>query len=375
MEDYEPTAPSLAYTDSDDYRRAYTDSDDDNGVDYIAPGDKPRVNIDSPERSASRKANDDQLHIAQIGDASEFDIEEDDDDFVRMADIGETAYSPGIEPTGLDTSAEQFGRYLEMSDEEDEGDKLAALSLVHVAKQAYHLGEYENAQPQFVRALEMYRASGDRSEIARTLKYLGKIAYRLGDFDGARQYLDESILLYRPLGDRPSLGAVLAYLGKSAYRQHRYDEANTLLNESLDINRDLGIDENVAHVLNELGKVAFRMGQYPEARAYLKESLDISTLLADKPTIACSLVNLAEADYEMGDYQEAQAMVEESREMFEQLGETEAVAECNTLWTHYARNARSLLKRVTRKVKSMSKLIQRPGAEDADAAFVPLTAK
>jgi predicted ATPase/class 3 adenylate cyclase len=151
-------------------------------------------------------------------------------------------------------------------------------------------------------ALELWRASGDRAEIANAL-YNYAFSFSVAadprtdpasaDPDGVGQRaLNEALALYRELGDRRGEANVLWGIGNSEYFGLGEDAGTGNFRQALEIFREVGDVTMEAWSLHMLGSGLFRIGRTEEARPYVRRALRHFYEASDAAGIAMLLDDL-----------------------------------------------------------------------------------
>lgn len=113
---------------------------------------------------------------------------------------------------------------------------------------AYWQSDRETARRQYDEALAIWRADGDRAEIANALfnrAYADMITVMRGEADAdmlgpGRAMMEESLAIYRDLGDRGGEGNLIWGLGSYYYFTANAAEAESWYRQSLELHRSAG---------------------------------------------------------------------------------------------------------------------------------------
>jgi tetratricopeptide (TPR) repeat protein len=149
---------------------------------------------------------------------------------------------------------------------------------------AYWQADPATAAAHYDRALTIWRAVGDRREIANALYNRGFVdtvdavtegAARTtpGQFDSARGQLEEALAIYRDLGDPVGEANLLWALGGVAYFTNALPEAIERFRAALDGFRAVGQRTMEAWSLHMLGSALLKSGSAEEARTTLRHAL------------------------------------------------------------------------------------------------------
>jgi non-specific serine/threonine protein kinase len=138
-------------------------------------------------------------------------------------------------------------------------------------------GEY------YEQGLAIYRALGDKQNIAYVLYRMGHAARNVCDYASARRSFEESLALHSTLGDAVGSIECRAWLGDLVRRDGNYALARCYLEQSLAAARSTpdvpGL--TTAHLAKNLARLASDEGDYAAACAYFLEELDIVCDLRD----------------------------------------------------------------------------------------------
>lgn len=196
------------------------------------------------------------------------------------------------------------------------GQPLVQAGLMEVIGRVYtSVGQYDAAQAQLERALEIRRAGLGPShpDVAGTLAHLADVFRRTGDFRRAEALAEEALEIRRTtLGeDDPSVAESLIQLSGLAVYRTDLEAAEQLGREALDLRlAALGPDHpEVARGLEHLAAVLRRRGRQAEAETHLLEALALRERIgeADQPPAAYLMLRLADLrSQEFGQLEDAE---------------------------------------------------------------------
>jgi tetratricopeptide (TPR) repeat protein len=174
-------------------------------------------------------------------------------------------------------------------------------SLNRLAKLYYDQGRYSEAEPLYLRSLNIYehQLGSDHLDIAQSLNNLAALYQSQGRYSEAEPLYLRSLNIYEhQLGfNHPDIAQSLNNLAGLYHSQGRYSEAEPLYVRAIKIyEQQLGSDHpDVATSLNNLAGLYHSQGQYSEAELLYARSLNIRErqLGPDHPDVANSLNNLA----------------------------------------------------------------------------------
>ncbi|MFC5570745.1 tetratricopeptide repeat protein [Lysobacter yangpyeongensis] len=172
-----------------------------------------------------------------------------------------------------------------------------------------------------VRALVLYKRSGNRYGEAETANALGIGYARLGQTADAEKQYREAVDLRRAVGNRRGLATSLRNLGNIFSQQGKFAEAATVLGQAAELHAALGDRGGLAAVENERGILAEERGDYPAALAHFRAALQTWQKLGEKNGIAQALNDIGFAHYQLGAYDDAQAYLVQSANAYGELGD------------------------------------------------------
>jgi eukaryotic-like serine/threonine-protein kinase len=183
-------------------------------------------------------------------------------------------------------------------------------------------GQAQRAVDEYlVRALVLYKRSGNRYGEAETANALGIGYARLGQSIDAEKQYREAVELRRAVGNRRGLATSLRNLGNILSQRGKFDEAASMLKQAGELHAALGDRAGLAAVDNELGVLAEERGDYPTALAVFRHALQTWQQIGDKPGTAQALNDIGFAHYQLGAYDDAQAYLVQSANAYNELGD------------------------------------------------------
>jgi tetratricopeptide (TPR) repeat protein len=172
-----------------------------------------------------------------------------------------------------------------------------------------------------VRALVLYKRSGNRYGEAETANALGIGYARLGQTADAEKQYREAVELRRAVGNRRGLATSLRNLGNILSQQGKFDEAAGALKQAAGLHAALGDRGGLAAVENEQGILAEERGDYPAALAHFRSALQTWQQIGEKGGTAQALNDIGFAHYQLGAYDDAQAYLVQSANAYRELGD------------------------------------------------------
>jgi DNA-binding CsgD family transcriptional regulator/tetratricopeptide (TPR) repeat protein len=198
-----------------------------------------------------------------------------------------------------------------------------ARALNTVGNLEHRHGEHERAEAHYEEALNLWRESGDRRDIAVSLHNLGIVTLQRGDFEQAEALHDESLAIFRALGDQHSVALSLTGLGVLARNRGDRERARAYYEESLALFRALGDSANIGLVLNNLARIARDEEDWERAAALCAESLAIFQELGDRQGLTWVLSNLSVIAQRRGALEQAARLHGAAEALREAIGSTE----------------------------------------------------
>ena len=183
-------------------------------------------------------------------------------------------------------------------------------------------GDAQRAVDEYlVRALVLYKRSGNRYGEAETANALGIGYARLGQTADAEKQYREAVELRRAVGNRRGLATSLRNLGNILSQQGKFDEAASVLKQAGELHAALGDRGGQAAVENEQGILAEERGDYPNALMHFRRALQTWQQLGEKAGTAQALNDIGFALYQIGAYDDAQAYLVQSANAYTELGD------------------------------------------------------
>jgi len=216
-----------------------------------------------------------------------------------------------------------------------------ATSLNNLASLYYKIGNYTQATGLLLKALNLRQELlGDRHrDVAQNLNNLALLYYAIGNYSQAEPLYAQALNLRKELlGERhPDVAQSLNNLALLYYAIGNYSQAEPLYVEALNLRKELLGERHpdVAQSLNNLAALYYTIGKYSEAEPLYVQALNLrQELLGDRhPLVATSLNNLAGLYRSIGKYSEAEPLYVQALEICEErLGEEHP--NTITVWTN-----------------------------------------
>jgi len=219
----------------------------------------------------------------------------------------------------FDKAQIQYQRNIEIWGKATDQTQLAK-ELEALADLYYGQGKYAQAAPIYQRSLEIKEKilSPNDIQLAYSLRILGTTLRKLAKLDEAEVFLRRSIAICRGSTDasRPLVMALSSYSLLQLERGN-LSQAEALSQEAVGIMRSVKPSGDIllSSALNNLGLIAYRRGRYEQAEAAYKESLEISTAIANDSEVANTLDNLANLYFDSNRFAQAEEIYKRDIEL------------------------------------------------------------
>jgi DNA-binding SARP family transcriptional activator/tetratricopeptide (TPR) repeat protein len=188
--------------------------------------------------------------------------------------------------------------------------------LGHVQAQT---GEYEAADPNFRRALDLFRALGDRGNEAVVLNGLAGMLEKQQRFTEALAVALDALRMLKAVGHwwtqatlENGVGWLYAHLGQ-------YDQALVHCQRALSLHRESGHRGGTADTLDSLGFVYLRLGDIAQAKTHYTRAIEAYREITSHFGEGNSLAGLGDALLAEGDREAAAAAWRESVAILDRL--------------------------------------------------------
>jgi tetratricopeptide (TPR) repeat protein len=173
---------------------------------------------------------------------------------------------------------------------------ILALGIMHNG-----LGELPQARLHLERALELFRALGDRSGAVDAMTDLAWVRMYQGDLEGAEKLAEELLDESQRLGQPRRRAMALKHAAYVAQERGQPERSTALLEEALVLMRQAQDKQGVAILLNVLGENLRSSGDFAGAVRFYEESLGLSRELGDAFWCAVAGINLAIGRLRLGE--------------------------------------------------------------------------
>ena len=190
-------------------------------------------------------------------------------------------------------------------------------------------GKTREAEQQYLKSIDIFQHSGDRSEVARLQSRLGWVEIKLGQYEQAWRYLQECLVQFRDMKNQRGMVTALHHLGFLSRRQGRYRQALRYHEQSLALSREIEFKDGITWSLLELSDDWRDLGEYEIAQEQLQESLEVYEELGSLDR-ALSLYRLGYIRLLLGEDERVESLLRESLVLFRRIRSEDGIA-----WSHY----------------------------------------
>ncbi|KAK0438401.1 hypothetical protein EV421DRAFT_962888 [Armillaria borealis] len=188
--------------------------------------------------------------------------------------------------------------------------------------------QYQEAQNNIEKAMEIFGTVGDTLGTAQCLRSLGDILLMTNQYSKATIKLKEAIHIFERIGDTLGAAYCLRSLGDILRITNQYLEATVQLEKAKQMFESIGDILGAAHCLQNLGDISQMTNQYSEATIKLEKAKQLFETVGDSLGAAHCLRSLGDILQMTGQYLKAIIKLEEAMQMFDTIGNTLGVAQC-----------------------------------------------
>jgi signal transduction histidine kinase len=172
--------------------------------------------------------------------------------------------------------------------------KISASQLLKMANNDYYLGKTSEAIVHALKALDVFKTTGDNKQVAKTLLLIGDILRGNNLYVQSLTYLTEALSLAAKENDSLLLGSAFNRMAALFLENPRVDSSLTVYfaNLSQNIARKNKNDSLIFNNLNILGVYATKQQKYRESIEYLEEAYPLVLRVFPKDE-ALILINIA----------------------------------------------------------------------------------
>jgi DNA-binding SARP family transcriptional activator/tetratricopeptide (TPR) repeat protein len=161
---------------------------------------------------------------------------------------------------------------------------------------------------------------GDTLALAHAHHLLGHVQSQVGDYEEADPNFRRALDLFRELGDRPNEAVVLNGLAGMLEKQERYPEALAVALDALRMLKAVGHWWTQATLENGVGWLYAHLGQYDRALTHCQRALALHRDSGHRGGTADTLDSLAYVHLHLGDIAQAKAHYAKAIEAYREIG-------------------------------------------------------
>ncbi|VVB95791.1 Photosystem I assembly protein Ycf3 [uncultured archaeon] len=137
-------------------------------------------------------------------------------------------------------------------------------------------GKIENAESNYLRALEWCRKSGYKPNIGKILFLLAELKFREAQYETGIPFLDEAFGIYYEIGDRAWQARCFDIQGRLNFILGQKDKATEIFKSALQLVEESGDYKEQNKYLSKLGHIYMEDGQFEKAKGYFERAKDLS---------------------------------------------------------------------------------------------------
>ncbi|MDP4175364.1 MAG: tetratricopeptide repeat-containing sensor histidine kinase [Bacteroidota bacterium] len=188
------------------------------------------------------------------------------------------------------------------------------------------LCKYNLSKENHLKALQIRRTLGNKSDIAFSLNFLGESVQLLGNYEEAMQYFLKAVKIEEETSDLKGLSTSYSLIATLNYILKDYQKSIEYCNRALNIRKKLNDNEAMANTYEMMGLVYYDQNNFPEALKYHQLALKLRLSTNDKIGISGSYQNLGIINRLMQKFDIALYYYNKALKLREELGDKGGVA-------------------------------------------------
>jgi tetratricopeptide (TPR) repeat protein len=196
------------------------------------------------------------------------------------------------------------------------------------ANALYTIGDNAQALEYHGRALEIFRATLNAEEQARTLNSSIQPNILLGQYDQALEAAEGARAIFGAIGDARRLGHVEINVGNLYHRQDRFEDALAAYERAHEMLTPLRDTEGLAVALYNMAVSLITLNDFPRAVATYQRAREMFVKYGMSLLVTQSDYNIAYLYYLRGEYGRAIQMLRAARDESEKNGDAHIYALC-----------------------------------------------
>lgn len=191
----------------------------------------------------------------------------------------------------------------------------------------HEMNDLQIAHELEVQALELYKQSGNKNGLLKTLNSLAWISGHMGELANAVRYVEEATALNKEVKDRREEAVTLNNLCWFNIIRADFDEAEKVGIEGLKIREEIGDVRGEAFAKTSLGWIHSFKGNYDSAKKLLDEAMLIQNKINDKQLIAWTKRIYADNEHGIGNYPSAIDIINEALDLMKIVSNDLAISQ------------------------------------------------
>ncbi|MEM7585514.1 MAG: tetratricopeptide repeat protein [Acidobacteriota bacterium] len=155
---------------------------------------------------------------------------------------------------------------------------------------------------------------------AKSLNNIGLVYFGNGDYTEAVAFFERALDLKRKIGNQESVTKTLSNLGYAHFHLEEYEVALRYQTEALELSEAIDFDKGIAYALNLIGDIQRAMGKSQAARSTYQRSLELYRESGDQRGVVMVLNNLGAVHRDLGDLETAAKMLVEATIFGREIG-------------------------------------------------------
>ncbi len=203
---------------------------------------------------------------------------------------------------------------------ESEGRAGEAAQWSNLGHTSYAAGDFNAAEANHRKALEISEALGNKQAAANQWGYLGHTFFAAHAYEKSIEAYEQAAELDEQLGNPDRAAQRYANVGHSMYAQRNPDLARRSFQKALDKYRDLGLPEGEAAQLSNLGLVEGDQGEFDQALTYFNQAAQLYRQMGDALGETTQTMRIGHVRRAQKDFDQAIKQYQEALNRYQSLG-------------------------------------------------------
>lgn len=197
----------------------------------------------------------------------------------------------------------------------------------HQLGNCYHaISEYDNAEENILRAIELYSEKNDTKNLVACHLNLANVYIHKKDYRKGLKHLSESYRLNQ-IDNSPLIKArLLNNFGVVYMDTDNFKKALKYFLDCIKISKEIDSWFDLQSCYVNIGMIYKKQKDYKNSLKYLNSALELNGRLKDKYREGYILYNYADVYFEQGEYDKALSFSENSLKLFEEIGDKSMVS-------------------------------------------------